>query len=1603
MSFFVPSFLKRKGSKCSSKQRGGFSASGKTRRDIFGRSLRLEPLENRTLLAVFTVNCVDDTVDINPGDGLAADVSGNCSLRAAIMESNALDGSDTIYFDTALNGKTITLTEGELDITGNVQISTDYDSNLTISGNSASRVFHIENGANAVLACLTITGGNLSGTNGYDGGGVLNAGALTISYCTILNNSSSANGNGGGLYNSGSVTIYSSTFSGNQASYGGGISNAGELWMDNSNVIRNSASRSPDSTGGGILNTASSQATISYCHFLGNSSSYAGGIGNVGGMLIISGSTVSENTSSHVGGGIQNSSDGMLVITNCVISGNIVTGVGSQGGGVYNDGTTLTITNSTIADNSVGVGSGGGVWNEKGALTLNNATIALNNVGGLYNDDVDATTTLNNTLVADNGSYDVNGSIKANYSLIENTTGATITTDYADSNITGIDPQLGTPVVFSYGTSYSYLQVIPLVKGSAAIDKGLNALVPSDIGYDQRNAARIINDIVDIGAFEFENTPPTVTVAIDESGVTGLTGTLKAVVTTSDIDNDLVTLSYEWYVNGVKQDGATGDVFELGTLTGNQFCIFVKVTASDGEAATTASKTSFLGSGNISGYDSVLTVTGISENSSSYAYCVATDDAGNVYVVGSFNGTVDFDPSDGSTLLTTANWDNYVAKYSSDGRLLWVKDYAAADQFSYVNIDRLAVSGNGLGVCLVGQFNGTVQFDPEGEAVTVTESADFVLRLDGDGDFVSLRQSSAQIIDIAVTNSGTAFMLRSKYDSDVGRNVYSVIKASADGSILWTCDLVSNSSNYSIYLPQLAISEDGNNVAITGGFSGTLSLNLNDTKVGELTSGLDGSTGSYYGETFLVLLGGDGNISWMRQISGVDTIVDGNTSHGYADPGDLAVDSSGNVFLAGTFSNTVDFDSAIGSDHLCTSNSRQGFVAKFDADGGLAWVSTTSSLESNGTESPIYINSIALAEDGAIYTFGSFRGYTDFDPSSEIYGLCPEPYVNYSYFSGNSFLWKLDAGGNFLEAGFLEHNTSNSDRYYDETGFSGIAISGSGAVYLCGGFRDTVDFDLGTGVAELTSTSYTAFVMKLNGSSGDHISPTVTMNQASTQTDSTKTSPIYFTVVFSEEVTDFTASDLTLGGTAPGTLKAIVTGGGTTYTVAVSGMTGTGTVTAAVKAGAAHDAAGNLSEASTSTDNTVTYIAGPVISGISTKVTTSADKTTINFNVADPKGVASVKMMIDGKSVSISKKLGDKYSAVYSYSGKLSAGKHNYVITAVSSRGTSTCNGAVTVAATTPVISKVSAKATKSDKATTISWNVADIDGVGKVQLSIDGGVAITIAKKSGSTTSANYVYSGMLAAGPHTFKITAADATGKAAVPYSGSLKVTATTPTIKNVKVTAKTSADNTVIAWTVYDYDNVKSTTLKIDGVKMTSGITQSGSGATINYTYAGKLSAGKHTYTIDAVDAATLSAPAKQTSGSFTVAATAPTISGVKITATTVKTTIVWNAYDIDRISGYKLTIDGKTITSGIAASGSGTTFSYTYTGVLKAGSHSYAITATDSQKKSSTTSGKFTVTVATSAASAVFATAGVTAKSDWLIDYDSILSTDEDDIVDAVFA
>jgi hypothetical protein len=173
----------------------------------------------------------------------------------------------------------------------------------------------------------------------------------------------------------------------------------------------------------------------------------------------------------------------------------------------------------------------------------------------------------------------------------------------------------------------------------------------------------------------------------------------------------------------------------------------------------------------------------------------------------------------------------------------------------------------------------------------------------------------------------------------------------------------------------------------------------------------------------------------------------------------------------------------------------------------------------------------------------------------------------------------------------------------------------------------TVSATIAAGVAaDAASNTNTASTSTDNTVTYDTTAPTVTINQAIGQADPTGTAPINFTVVFGEPVSGFgdSAGDVSIAGTA-GANTATVTGSGTTYNVAVSGMTASGTVIVTVPAGAAQDLAGNTSSASTSTDNTVTFDPVlPVVTGIVRADPSPTSASSVGYIVTFSKPVSGV-------------------------------------------------------------------------------------------------------------------------------------------------------------------------------------------------------------------------------------------------------------------------------------------------------------------------------------------------------------------------------------------
>ena len=279
----------------------------------------VESLEPRTAPAVLTVTSAADTHQ-----------AGLLTLREAVAAANtdaAVGQSDTIIFDPALGGATIKLTAGPLEQSGVSSTATetiDGGGWITVSGDDTSGVFTVDTGVTATLTGLTIADGNA--TNG-SGGGIYNAGTLTITNCNVRGNLVKGTlpnyPEGGGIYNADTLTVTASTFSGNSAlagpgSFGGGIANNARMTVIDSTFSVNSAGMG---AGGGIYNGGT--LTLSASTLAGNSALYAGGIENYG-TLTLSNSTLSGNAAASFGGGLWSAAFApvAVVLTDVTITAN---------------------------------------------------------------------------------------------------------------------------------------------------------------------------------------------------------------------------------------------------------------------------------------------------------------------------------------------------------------------------------------------------------------------------------------------------------------------------------------------------------------------------------------------------------------------------------------------------------------------------------------------------------------------------------------------------------------------------------------------------------------------------------------------------------------------------------------------------------------------------------------------------------------------------------------------------------------------------------------------------------------------------------------------------------------------------------------------------------------------------------------------------------------------------------------------------------------------------------------------------------------------------------------------------------------------------------
>lgn len=412
---------------------------------------------------------------------------------------------------------------------------------------------------------------------------------------------------------------------------------------------------------------------------------------------------------------------------------------------------------------------------------------------------------------------------------------------------------------------------------------------------------------------------------------------------------------------------------------------------------------------------------------------VTVDKNGNIFITGSFQGLSDFNPNTENLERTSAGKDDvFIEKLDPNGNLIWVKTFGGLqdDRGRSIKTD---IDGN---VYVGGSFTGKVDFDPGPSTFEITgrDPVDnFIIKLNSSGDFIWAKSFGGFIINaLAIDNSGNIYAC----DNEIR-------KVSPSGDLLWSLlqratGLIGVAENYSIEV------DSSGDIYVTGRFNGTIDFDPSSSEV-KLTSAKSPVFDTFSDDDiFVAKYDNSGRLLWVKQMgggdrdSGKDLAVDDSrnvyVTGGYHktadfDPGAgtyylqnpgayiqkldasgnfkwakgigsasgsaIEVDKNGNVYVAGSFSQTVELASGL---TLTNDGSSDQFILTLDNSGKYLWATSTKGQEYTGP------GSMALNSSGEVYTVGTFYQDCQFDFQAETGSLT-------SAGQGDVFISKLSATG----------------------------------------------------------------------------------------------------------------------------------------------------------------------------------------------------------------------------------------------------------------------------------------------------------------------------------------------------------------------------------------------------------------------------------------------------------------------------------------------------------------------------------------------------------------------------------------------------------------
>jgi hypothetical protein len=341
---------------------------------------------------------------------------------------------------------------------------------------------------------------------------------------------------------------------------------------------------------------------------------------------------------------------------------------------------------------------------------------------------------------------------------------------------------------------------------------------------------------------------------------------------------------------------------------------------------------------------------------------VVTDNDGNIYVIGSYYGSADFDPGPDEDIHTSSGEkDIFLCKYDPDGNFIWAKTWGGVGR----NDSGLDVTIDSEGyICVTGNFDETVDFDPgpgiEERTALSYQKNTYLSRFTPDGLFIWVRTWNAYGSSLSADNNGNIYIAGSfagNVDFDPGADVdtrqsgserdYCVSKFGINGDYK---GVITGYSNVSV-----------TSACVTTDADGDIYL------IGNIYNQIDRYT--WDSSLFVKKFNSSGTLL-------LNTYAHNANFNARCDGNSIIVDNSENIYITGYFLGAAYFHPG---EWRTSKGEADIFIVKYNPQGNIIWINNYGDSNSQG-----YGSSITLDPNECIYATGSFYYSIDFDPGSGI-------------------------------------------------------------------------------------------------------------------------------------------------------------------------------------------------------------------------------------------------------------------------------------------------------------------------------------------------------------------------------------------------------------------------------------------------------------------------------------------------------------------------------------------------------------------------------------------------------------------------------------------